>query len=382
LLRSLIFMRAEKEQLNRDEIFKDYWGRFETPFWSAEEKRGGRTYSRLDLGLRYFLMAKKGQLVDARRVNEEYRQWISVQPPRYPSVKAELADFTRYGETFERYESCDPTKLPCSDLRRVLKDFDVSTALPLILFLENDAALDEEQKGQCLATCESFLARRVLSGDETKEYNKLFVEVIGSIAKLRGAAVLPALQEKLLGGGGTTRRWPTDGEVLEKVLTRAAFAEIRTPALRLILERLERQFRTKKAEETDIASGLQIEHVMPQRWAAAWPLKGQSIPANVAILPLLAKDQLAELAEPIRRRNQLVQTLGNLTLLNKYLNPAASNGAFELKRIEYKNSVLRLNRYFEGLTSWDEEAIRVRGRALGEALCVIWPRPSSPKEAS
>ncbi|MCR4341268.1 MAG: DUF262 domain-containing protein, partial [Gemmatimonadaceae bacterium] len=56
LLRSLVFMRAEKEKLNRDEIFNDFWSKFETPFWSQEVKRGGRSYSRLDLGLRYFLM--------------------------------------------------------------------------------------------------------------------------------------------------------------------------------------------------------------------------------------------------------------------------------------------------------------------------------------
>ncbi len=74
LLRSLIFMRAEKERMNRDEVFEEYWSKFETDFWSTEVKRGGRTYSRLDLGLRYFLMAKTGQMVDARRVNEEYRR--------------------------------------------------------------------------------------------------------------------------------------------------------------------------------------------------------------------------------------------------------------------------------------------------------------------
>ena len=71
LLRSLIFMRAEKEKVDRDEIFNEYWSKFETSFWSTEIKRGGRNYSRLDLALRFFLMAKTGTLVDARRVNEE-----------------------------------------------------------------------------------------------------------------------------------------------------------------------------------------------------------------------------------------------------------------------------------------------------------------------
>ena len=67
--------------------------------------------------------------------------------------------------------------------------------------------------------------------------------------------------------------------------------------------------------------------------------------------------------------------LGNLTLVNQYLNPAASNGSFQMKLAEYKNSVLRLNRYFDGLATWDEDAIRTRGQVLGELICKIWPRP-------
>ena len=375
LLRSLVFMRAEKEQIDRDEIFAEYWSKFETAFWSMEVKRGGRTYSRLDLGLRYFLMAKTGQMVDARRVNEEYRRWVSARPPRYPTVKEELADFTRHGEAYRRYESAIPHELPATDLRRVLLDFDVSTALPLIMFLELEAGLDAEQTEDCLAAVESFIARRLLTGEETKEYNKLFVDVIGSLHGLQGAAVLPALRKKLLGGGGTTRHWPTDGEVVEKAISRQVFKDIKTPALRLMLERLEIHLRGKKTENTDIPAGLQIEHVMPQKWDAHWPLNGVAIPGDVALYPHMAKDSLAPLADAVRLRNRTLQTLGNLTLLNRYLNPAASNGSFETKLVEYRHSVLRLNRHFDTSTSWDEDVITKRGKALGEAVCKIWPRP-------
>lgn len=373
LLRSLIFMRAEKERIDRDEIFAEYWSKFETDFWSAEVKRGGRTYSRLDLGLRYFLMAKIGQMVDARRVNEEYRRWISARPPLYPTVKEELADFSRHGNVYQRYESAISSELPCTDLRRILLDFDVSTALPLVMFLELEAGLDNEQIGDCLAAVESFIARRIFTGEETKEYNKLFVDVIGSLNGLQGAAVLPALRKKLLGGGGTTRHWPTDDNVIEKAISRPVFNEIKTLALRLILERLETFLRCKKTENTEIPAGLQIEHVMPRTWSAHWPLNGVTIPANVATFPHYAEDALVD---AVRQRNRTLQTLGNLTLLNKYLNPAASNGAFDTKLIEYRNSVLRLNRHFDTATAWDEEAIGKRSKALGEAICKIWPRPN------
>ena len=377
LLRSLIFMRAEKEEIDRDEIFDEYWGKFETDFWSAEIKRAGRSMSRLDLGLRYFLMAKSGQLVDARRVNEEYRRWVSADPPKYKTVREELADFTRHAGVYQRYESAVGLALPSDELRRVLLDFDVSTALPLVMFLELEAGLNGAQLRACLSALESFIARRALTGEENKEYNKLFVDVVASLLPFQGEQVLPALQRKLLAGGGATRQWPTDDQVIERLISRPVFNVLRTPALRLVLERLELSLRTKKSEGSEIVSGLQIEHVMPQSWAEHWPLAGKAIPPEVAKFPHLAPVELAELAEPIRARNATLQTIGNLTLLNMYLNPAASNGSLPMKLVEYKNSVLRLNRALDHSAVWDESAIAARSLDLAKALCRIWPRPES-----
>jgi hypothetical protein len=265
LLRSLIFMRAEKEKVNRDAIFNEYWSKFETPFWSTEIRRGGRSYSRLDLALRFFLMAKTGNIVDARRVNEEYRRWISTQAARYPTVRDELRDFARYGDVYQRYEEGSLVRLPSTDLRRGISDFDVSTVLPLALYLELDAGLDSVLSRECLFLVESFIARRMLVGEETKEYNKLFVEIVGSLGGLVGPRVKPALVTKLLAGGGSTRHWPTDAEIIEAAISRPVFRDLRTPALRLILERLEIASRSKKSEETEIPEGLQIEHVCLNR---------------------------------------------------------------------------------------------------------------------
>lgn len=377
LLRSLIFMRAEKQKANRDEIFKKYWSQFETPFWSAETKRGGRSYSRLDLGLRYFLMAKTGVMVDARRVNEVYRQWISSAPPKYPSVEMELADFVRHGDVYQQYESAMVSALPSTDLRRILMDFDVSTALPLVLYLEVDAELSPEELSECFGMLQSFLARRMLTGGETKEYNIFFVDVLRSVMGVTSAQVPQALRAKLLSGRGSTRHWPTDEEVLDAAMHRPIGHSLRAPTLRIMLERIEIHQRNKKTEDLNVQTLLQVEHVMPVSWGAHWTIQGQKVPAGVATTHWLAKGELATLSEPIRLRNNALQTLGNLTLVNKYLNPSASNGDFDTKRAEYKNSVLRLNRYFDELPYWDESTILARGKQLGMQFCAIWPRPAS-----
>jgi hypothetical protein len=376
LLRSLIFMRAEKQRQDRDQLFEDYWGQFETPFWSFEVKRGGRTYSRLDIALRHFLAAKTGALVDARRVNEEYKRWITSDPAPYPTVREELADLTRYANVFKEFES-DFADQQSTDFGRVLRDLDVSTATPLTMFLMLDAGISKAELNQCLRILESFLVRRAFNDDETKEYNKLFVEVIGTLKGVEPTAICTALQNKLLSGGGTTRGWPTDEQIMEQALSAPAYIYMRQSALRLILERCELRLRGKKTEAENVALGLQIEHVMPVRWWEYWPINGQPVGWYEASYPYTLADSDPDLAEAIRQRNSLLQTIGNLTLLNEYLNPAASNGGFDLKKNEYTNSVLRLNRYFDDRSSWDETDIQDRSATMAKAICAIWPRPKT-----
>ncbi len=45
-----------------------------------------------------------------------------------------------------------------------------------------------------------------------------------------------------------------------------------------------------------------------------------------------------------------------------------------MKLGEYRNSVLRLNRYFSEFNEWDEQSIATRSKLLGRAICSIWPR--------
>lgn len=373
LMRSLIFMRAEKEREDKDQIFSDYWSKLETTFWSTETKRGGRTFSQLDVGLRNFLSAKTAALVDARRASEEYRVWISATPSRFPNVRAELDDLIRHCDLFEHYESV-PDDLPPHDFRRVLRDFDVSTAMPLVLYLTLDAELNKDELSAALSLVESFIVRRAFLGDENKEYNKLFVEVIGSLGGNKGTDLVEALRLKLLAGGGSTRRWPSDADILERALVGNAYGGLRTKALRLILERFELHHRGVKTEDKNIGKDLTIEHVMPQRWGKNWPLQDITIPDDVVSNPWLANGEIAALASAVRERNAKIHTLGNLTLLNNRANPAAANMDFTRKKQEYDHSVLRMNRAFSGMNTWDETLIAKRSEEQGKLFCLIWPK--------
>ena len=75
------------------------------------------------------------------------------------------------------------------------------------------------------------------------------MEVIDSLRSVAADEACTTLRKKLLSGGGTTRRWPTDDEISEGALSRRVYGVVPTPALRLILERLEIRERTKKSED-------------------------------------------------------------------------------------------------------------------------------------
>lgn len=133
----------------------------------------------------------------------------------------------------------------------------------------------------------------------------------------------------------------------------------------MVLEALEDAARTSLAEESHVSRGtLTIEHVLPQKWQAHWPLDSDD-------------------PEAVGHRERMLHSLGNLTLVNGQLNPKLSNGTWEEKREELSaHTVLHLNKELLAAYSagtWDEETIRSRGKTLAARALRIWPPPSALK---
>lgn len=115
-----------------------------------------------------------------------------------------------------------------------------------------------------------------------------------------------------------------------------------------------------------ISNSLTIEHIMPQSfYPEDWPYPEGS----------------GSEEEQESRRQTLLHSLGNLTLLTQPLNSDVSNGAFYVKRPEIvKKSLLVLNSYFQRFTDddiWNEERIVKRGQLLADKAIRIWGYPSS-----
>jgi hypothetical protein len=127
--------------------------------------------------------------------------------------------------------------------------------------------------------------------------------------------------------------------------------------VRFLLETLETSLRHSKTEE--IVSKLHIEHLLPQAWQQHWQLPGEGEPDDETI-----------------NRNNILHTIGNLTLVTKSLNPALSNASWSKKSKEIrKYGALSINREVAEQDEWNEYAIENRSKDLFKTARKIWPYP-------
>lgn len=212
---------------------------------------------------------------------------------------------------------------------------DTQTVYPFLL-MAYDALMPDKQMefDKILVVLESFLIRRMIVGLTTKNYNRLFIDLTKAVAK-SGELSAVSVSAWLARSNADSQRFPTNDEFGKAVLGRPIYDELAQYKVRAILEAIDGQLEHAKSEALPLPTGLTIEHVMPQSWTTNWPLS-----EDVQGDPI--KMQEARL-----RRYQLVDTLGNLTLITYSLNPSLSNGAWETKRPELlKFSKLNLTRYF------------------------------------
>jgi hypothetical protein len=376
LMRNFIFQRAkglgqEHGSLNVDKLYSEHWLPLDRWFWREEDTRGRQTKPRLDWLLVDHLSMKRAEVVSVDHLFESYRRWILNEAP-FSSVEQELLSISGSAAIHRRIAEQRSDDV-LGRFGRFAKAFDVSTAMPLVLYLATDGEIGHDL-ADALAMIEAFILRRDICGLTTKNYNRLFIDVLDKVRR-SSLPALRALEVQLSLGDSEINRWPTDEEWKAGWLGRDQYKGPRQPRLRYLFEAIERAKRTAMSEEIEIKSELTIEHIMPQKWRSHWPVPGFEHVAEGEI----DVDQLAREVE----REQAINKLGNLTLLTHSLNATVSNGPFSVKMPAVRaHASLALNRELNAFDHWDEETILQRGQALFEVARKIWRGPLEREKAS
>ncbi len=376
LLRSYIFMRAEKVEIDRDRLYNKYWSRFESAWWDEETRRGNQTSSRLDTLTRTLLSSKLGSAIDVRRVHSAYTEWIDTNAP-YSSLEDELGEFVSYGAYFEQLNG--KSDGPLAAFGRRMNTWETTTVFPLAIYLAAEGSLSAQELSQALTHIESFVVRRAICGLQSKEYNKFFIEVIARLRKSSATGI--ALKEILSAGEGETRRFPADQEFALAWKAKPFYTRLTSGQLILMFRQLEAEIRSDRAEAIPIPY-VSVEHIMPQQWTDNYPLAGEYVPKEMNNEWFFGRtDEEKEMYERLRplihQRRSLIHSVGNLTAVTQTLNAAMRNAGFAEKKQYLRESVLALNRYFDQATDWNERAIEDRADSLLRHARNLWSGPSA-----
>jgi uncharacterized protein with ParB-like and HNH nuclease domain len=368
LLRNYIFFRANRAGLDIEACYKKYWSRFDDEFWREEVKQGRLTRPRSDLYMQHFLASRQGQDIPIKHLYIEYRHWLERTQP-FPDVTTELATLARQGDDFRRIiqpKQDDTIFGLCS----FLEAYDIRTAYPLLLSLL-DAEIDDKEWQETTRILESYLLRRAVCNLGTKNYNRIFLSLTRN---LRKDGFSPSnLKAVLLAQSGESGVWPDDATFREAWLHKPLYGSLNSPKLVHLFGRLNQTFMSSKSESLVFEQQPSVEHILPQGWLKNWNLTDGSKGLDYMELYKASETDLRAVAT--RRRETVIQTLGNLTILSTGLNSAQSNLPWKQKRPEMmKHSLLPINQELFETDAWDEESILKRASSLFTKALAIWQR--------
>ncbi|GAA0384806.1 DUF262 domain-containing protein [Microbispora corallina] len=379
LIKNLVFQLAAQQKDDLKSLYEQYWKPFDSNKWRRDVRQGRLYRPYADIFMNYWLVTRLLRDVPADRVFTEFRD--HVRRAQLPA-KEIMRDIAADAQVYAGLEGLPWDSMEGTFYYRVIRVMEASVVGPFLLWILRwpEQRMPAEQKHKALAAMESWLVRRMLCKLTTKNYNRILLELLRELDQ-GGPEIAGDVTERFLSRSTASAvYWPSDEEVIQAAQTVKVYRDLTRGRLRMVLEALEDKTRDKYAEHDHCPRGnLTIEHIMPQSWSEYW-----SVPVH---------DHAAR-----QRREILVQTLGNVTLVNEYLNPKLSNRpwtdsaaisdqvepAFGKRTLLAKYSMLKLNSEIveQHQESWTDEAILERSTTLAHRLIEIWLRPAIETQES
>jgi hypothetical protein len=374
LIKNFVFQRLLDAGADVEKVYNDRWREFETGFWESEVSVGRLRYPRSALFMNHWLVARTGEDIVAREVFERFKRFCDHDSKlSMPALITEVHKASKVYATFVSASKPSPgpvDRLQLFAYRTAVLESEVVKPLLLCLLDPQEVPIPEAQLVKALDTLESWLVRRMLVRATTKNYNQVIAELIGQLRSGDRANAGAIVERYLASQRSDSRYWPDDAELRAELAALPAYKRLSRGRLRMVLEAIEdskrgwRQGKTGLGGERVARGAYAIEHVMPRKWEVYWPALGGP-------------------AEEMERE-QLLHTIGNLTLLTGPLNSKVSNGPWagdSGKCAALKlHDVLILNRgIVQNEDPWTHDRIRNRTRELTDEIIALWPVPPNHK---
>ena len=381
LIRNWVFRRGEELGGDTESWSDTHWAEFDDDWWREEIQQGRQTRSRIDIFLHYWLTMRVREEIPSEQV---FRVFSTHAGPRMSSLtEAEsfLTELKNDADTFRSITQVGTDTIGGSFFDRVVGVMEQGSTTPLLLWLlSKNHGVPEQQTRLALRAVESWVVRRTLLRWTMKDVNRFMVTILKGLEGKRATEIGGVVARILAQQSADARTWPTDKEVMERLPLQTLYGSVRQSRLREVLWAVESHLRDNKSEDLPQPGLLEVEHILPKAWEEYW---------NPA--PGLDNEAAA-------KRNWVKNTLGNLTLVTKYLNINLSHrpwtdaaaagltkggeGGKGKRTLLQEYSLLRLSNELtqENPDFWDESTIGRRGRLLAERICAVWPGPGPESE--
>ena len=341
----------EREQAEVEELYRELWDPFDDPWWRepAPFARPSDLESIIFLPMSWQRkVARKSQCASSTpsiglsrfpRANREFQ-----------GVEDELRVLGEYSPSYETLEGHLEEDVDLYWLGRKLAAWQVTTAYPIAMQISG-SRLDGDEKRTLYRLIYSYIIRRALSGLTAKNLNRVFQGI--SQTFLQDGPSRDTMENYFAERTGDSTRFPSDTEFRQGIVSKPAYTLAPQSRIKDVLWELEEASRSRFAESISMPPSLWTEHVLPISWTEEWPFE------DGEFVEVWSNDPKTE------RRNRVLHTLGNLTLLTDALNISSGNKGFLEKREKLEEHTgLFLNKWFLKKNSWHETHIRERSEAL------------------
>ncbi|MFT2816822.1 DUF262 domain-containing protein [Leifsonia sp. A12D58] len=360
LIKNFVFQRLAIDGVDTKLAYARDWP-FDTKFWETEISVGRYFVSRSSLFLNQWLISRTGDEIGPQSTFTRFKSYVEQDSKQrmselLPVVKQQADQYEAWTiAAADKDRQLTPVEMAIYRMQAN----SIEVLKPLLIWLSSPKrAIPEAQINEVVAVAESWVVRRQLLRLTGSDLGRIVADIIRTHRDAPAMELPNRVRSHLTRLNVSSTYWPGDDEIRTALATEAVYIRFKRGRLRMMLEAVENRFRMQTDQPQVPRRGFPIEHVLPQKWEANWPVDG---------------------LEAEQARATHVHRLGNLTLLTGPLNSKVSNGPWTAKREAFKEHdtlllTSRLLRKVDG-GDWDEDSIDARTEALVDELLQIWPAP-------
>lgn len=320
-------------------------------FWNDNKTAGRIPRTVIELFLHSFLTIKTEKLSKLESLFKEYKAYLKDATDNDKIAFAK--ELKEYAEIYRNFPSdINLKEFAFVDYEKrffyLIDKLDINTVMPLVLYIYKNIS-DINERRIIIETLESYLVRRTACRLTTKNYNNLFVSIMGEMKKNK-VTTQTAFKQILLGFKDDTNIMPTDAQF------ETAFnsSHIINKYAEGILFCITLYLNSHKYMDNNMLNNdnLSLEHIMPKKWRNHWN--------NPKVIDEATRDHK-------------LLTLGNLTVVKGQLNSSMRDAAWDKKQKALQQfSTFKITTDYTNTTTWDETNITNRATDLLTYAKAIW----------